>query len=380
MKTKSSMQSPEAFIRPSVRKLHGYVPGEQPKTSGIIKLNTNENPFPPSPKVLQAIKKAVDSRLRLYPNPTAKPLRNALAKFHNCSPENIVIGNGSDELLALATRCFVEPKEPSSKSVKQISRQTIQFFTPSYSLYPILANIHGARKNEFKLSTDFNLPNKNTLKNGNWNFQAALTYITTPNAPSGAGYKNEELAELCKNQNGIVILDEAYADFAKESAIALAKRFPNVIISRTFSKAYSLCFQRIGYFIGHPKLIAAIDRIRDSYNTNGLGQIAALATLDNHNYYKKQFNQIIRLRDKVSKNITDIGFNIIPSQTNFIFAKPKGLNAKDWFKGLRKQNIVTRWFDTKDSRNYLRITIGNEKEMRSFLSSTKSILNKITQR
>ncbi|MDP6893035.1 MAG: histidinol-phosphate transaminase [Verrucomicrobiota bacterium] len=380
MPTKGKLKSPERFIRPMVRKLDGYVPGEQPQSKNIIKLNTNENPISPSPKVLRAIQKAADSRLRLYPNPTAKPLRSALAQLHCCQPENIIIGNGSDELLALATRCFVEPKSSGTKTSKEIARQTIQYFTPSYSLYPILADIHGARKNEFKLSQNYKLPNKTSLIKGKWNYQAALTYITTPNAPSGAGYKTKDLAKICKDQNGIIILDEAYIDFAEETALGLTKRFSNVIISRTFSKSYSLCSQRIGYFIAHSKLIAALDRIRDSYNTNELGQTAALATLTDLKYYQRQFKRIIKARSQTSKNLTAIGFDVIPSQTNFIFAKPKGLSAKDLFIKLRKQKIITRWFDTKDCRDWLRITIGTERDMEKFILSTKSIVKKHSQR
>ena len=188
------------------------------------------------------------------------------------------------------------------------------------------------------------------------------------------------MAKICKDQNGIIILDEAYIDFAEETALDLTKRFSNVIISRTFSKSYSLCSQRIGYFIAHSKLIAALDRIRDSYNTNELGQTAALATLTDLKYYQRQFKRIIKARSQTSKNLTAIGFDVIPSQTNFIFAKPKGLSAKDLFIKLRKQKIITRWFDTKDCRDWLRITIGTERDMEKFILSTKSIVKKHSQR
>ncbi|MGB0547572.1 MAG: histidinol-phosphate transaminase [Limisphaerales bacterium] len=357
-----------------IRKLHGYVPGEQPKVRGLIKLNTNEHPAPPSPRVLRAIQKATDDRLRLYPDPTAQPLREALADFHDCKPANIIVGNGSDELLALATRCFVEPKQPDDNSNRQIAGQTIQYFTPSYSLYPILANIHGARINEVKLPRDFSLPDNDALKASNWNFNAALTYVTTPNAPSGRGYRTRDLAKLCEAQKGVLILDEAYVDFARENALRLAKRYPHVLISRTFSKAYSLCFQRVGYFIGHPALIAALDRIRDSYNTNGLGQAAAIATLSDLGYYQKQFARILELRSKTTEELAALGFDVLPSQTNFIFAKPSGITAAEWFEKLRERKILTRWFDKPGIRGRLRITIGTEKEMARFLSATRAIL------
>src|SRR3954470_20596208 len=172
---KPSFPKAAALIRPLVRELHGYVPGEQPKIAGLVKLNTNENPYPPSPKVLRAIKEAVDERLRLYPNPTAQPLREKLAKLHGCKPENVIVGNGSDELLALAVRAFTEP-----------GKDKVQYFTPSYSLYPVLAATHGVETNAVPLRPDFTLPSIKELKRGQqWDFKSPLTLITTPNAPSG---------------------------------------------------------------------------------------------------------------------------------------------------------------------------------------------------
>src|SRR5689334_4000648 len=217
------MPSPKSLIRPLVRQLHPYVPGEQPRIKGLIKLNTNENPYPPSPRVLSAIKQATDGRLRLYPNPTAQALREKLAKLHRCRPENIIVGNGSDELLALAVRCFVEPGfEPGVPSPKSAAKATVQYFHPSYSLYPVLADIHGAVKNAVPLRPDFALPSMTELKRGRvWDFQAALSLVTTPNAPSGRGYSTRELESLGKAQNGVVVLDEAYVDFADQNAMRL---------------------------------------------------------------------------------------------------------------------------------------------------------------
>ena len=277
------MAKKNPLIRPLVHDLHAYVPGEQPKIKGLIKLNTNENPYPPSPRVLAAVRAAVDGRLRLYPNPTAQALREKLAKLHGCAPENIIIGNGSDEVLALAVRAFVEPERNSKSKIKnsQPAKATVQYFTPSYSLYPVLADIHGAAKNIVPLKPDFSMPSVAELKRGKqWNFDAALTFVTTPNAPSGRCYKTSELEKLCRAQKAVMVLDEAYVDFANENALKLALKLSHVLVARTFSKAYSLCFQRVGYFVGHVELIAALDKIRDSYNVNGLGQIAATATLD----------------------------------------------------------------------------------------------------
>ena len=362
------------LIRPLVRELHAYVPGEQPKIKGLIKLNTNENPYPPSSRVLRAIKNAVDGRLRLYPNPMAERLREKLARLHRCKPENIIVGNGSDELLALAVRALVEPKRKAESGKRKNTRTIVQYFTPSYSLYPVLADIHGAAKNAVPLKPDFGLPNVAELKRGQqWDFNAALTFVTTPNAPSGRGYKTSELEKLCRAQKGVVVLDEAYVDFADENALKLALKFPHVLVARTFSKAYSLCFQRVGYFVGHPELIAALDKIRDSYNVNGLGQIAAEATLDDLKYYRANLKKIVTTREWLSRELTKLGFRVLPSQTNFILAKPPLFPAKDWLQKLREQKILVRWFNAPEVKDYLRITIGTPAEAVALVKAVRKI-------
>ena len=368
------MSNPQ-LIRPLVQKLHAYVPGEQPKIKGLIKLNTNENPYPPSPRVLAAVKAAVDGRLRLYPNPTAEKLRAKLAKFHGCKPENSIIGNGSDEVLALAVRGFVEPDSKFKIKNSKPAKAMVQYFTPSYSLYPVLADTHGAAKNAVPLKPDFSMPSVAELKRGKqWNFNAALTLVTTPNAPGGRGYKTSELAKLCRAQNGVVVLDEAYVDFADENALKLALKFPHVLVARTFSKAYSLCFQRVGYFVGHPELIAALDKIRDSYNVNGLGQIAAEATLDDLKFYRANFKKIIATRENLTRELTKLGFRVLPSQTNFILARPPLFPAKDWLQKLRDRKILVRWFSAPEVRDYLRITIGTPAEAAALVKAVRDIL------
>ena len=358
-------------IRPIVRRLRAYVPGEQPKVRGLVKLNTNENPYPPSPAVLRAVRSAVDARLRLYPNPTAEALREKLAALHHCRAANIIVGNGSDELLALATRAFVEPESACPPNAP--SRAVVQFFSPSYSLYPVLADIAGARRNPVPLAADFGLPSIADLKTCRWDFRAALTFITTPNAPSGRGYATAELETLCRAQRGVVVLDEAYVDFARENAMALALRHPHVLVARTFSKAYSLCFQRIGYFVGHANLIAALQKIRDSYNVNGLGQIAALATLGDLPYYRRGFQRIIATRERLSDGLAQLGFTVLPSQTNFIFARPPKFSAEVWLQKLRERKVLVRWFASPETKDYLRITIGTDSEADALLRAAKSV-------
>lgn len=373
------------LIRPLVHSLHAYVPGEQPRVKGLIKLNTNENPHPPSPKVLAATRAAVDGRLRLYPNPAAQALREKLAQLHGCGPENIIVGNGSDELLALAVRALVEPRDScrtagpheSRRVLVDAAKARVQYFHPSYSLYPVLADIHGAAKNPMPLKPDFSLPSVAELKRGKtWDFRAALTFITTPNAPSGRGYATADLEVLCAAMKGVVVLDEAYVDFARENALALALRHPHVLVSRTFSKAYSLCFQRVGYFVGHPGLIAALDKVRDSYNVNGLGQVAAVATLNDLAYYRRNFRRIIATRERVRRELTGLGFEVLPSDTNFLLCRPPGPPAREWLEELRARKIIVRWFNAPEVSDCLRITIGSDAEMDVLLRATGAILRR----
>ena len=400
-----SLPHSQSLVRPLVENLRAYVPGEQPKIKGLIKLNTNENPYPPSPKVIEAVKAAVDDRLRLYPNPTADLVRERLARLHGCGIENIIVGNGSDELLALATRGFVEP---SVRGKAANSRSLIQFFTPSYSLYPVLAAIHGAEVNPVPLAEDYSIligtpqmppcgadlrsaGSRNLRFRGRppiseqssgisertrktWKSDAALTFITTPNAPSGRGYSTAELDALCQSHQGVIILDEAYVDFARENAMSLALKYPHVIVARTFSKAYSLCFQRIGYFVGHPALIAALHKIRDSYNVNGLGQVAAAATLADLSYYRTNFKRVIATRQRLTDELTGFGFTVAHSQTNFIFCKPPQFPAETWLQRLRDKKVLVRWFKQPEIKDFLRITIGTDAEADALLRAIRKIL------
>jgi histidinol-phosphate aminotransferase len=374
------------LLRPQVRRLRAYVPGEQPKVTSLIKLNTNENPFPPSPRVLAAIRAATDERLRCYPNPTADRLRERLARFHRCRPENIIVGNGSDELLALASRAFVEPegahRSLASRSGARTRRNgclpsesVVQFLTPSYSLYPVLAAIQGGIANPVPLKPDFALPSVAELRRGGrWDFHAALTYVTTPNAPSGRGYRTRELEALCAAHRGVLVLDEAYVDFAEENALSLALRFPHVLVARTFSKAYSLCFLRVGYFVGHAELIGGLQKIRDSYNVNGLAQAAALATLEALAYYRGNFRRIRRTRERLSRELAALGFRVFPSRTNFVLAEPPVFPARVWLEKLRTRRILVRWFDLPTVRRYLRMTVGTDAEIDALLAAVRRLL------
>jgi histidinol-phosphate aminotransferase len=368
----SKSKSVATLVRPLVRALHAYVPGEQPRIPGLIKLNTNENPYPPAPAVLRAVRKATDSRLRLYPNPASSGLREKLARLHGCEPANVFVGNGSDEVLACLIRAFVEPV--AAVPAKAVVKATVQYLWPCYSLYPVLTETHGAVTRPVPLKADFDLPTVAELKRGRqWRWDAALSFVTTPNAPSGRGYATERLAELCAAHRGLLVLDEAYVDFAEENALELALRFPHVAVVRTFSKAYSLCFQRVGYCIAHADVVAALDRIRDSYNVNGLGQVAAEATLDALPYYRRNFARIIATRERLRRELAGLGWEVLPSQTNFLLARPPGLPAREWLEELRASKILVRWFSMAELSDKLRITVGTDLEADALLKAVARI-------
>ena len=326
----------------------------------------------PSPKVIAATRAAVDGRLRLYPDPSAVRLRARLAKRHRCHPENVIVGNGSDELLAAAVRTFVEPAASVPASRRRAA--TVQYLTPSYSLYPTLAESHGAWPSEVALEADFGLPTPAALRRGKqWDFGAALTFVTTPNAPSGRGYSVEELEDLCVAMKGAVVLDEAYADFASDNALALALKHSNVLVARTFSKGYSLCFQRVGYMVGHRALIAALAKLRDSYSVNGLGQVAALATLGDVRYYRANVKRIIATRSRLTSELEKLGFEVLPSQANFVLVRPPRPSAATWFRELRARRILVRWFKGSSVSDRLRITVGADAEVDALLRAVRAI-------
>jgi histidinol-phosphate aminotransferase len=239
----------------------------------------------------------------------------------------------------------------------------------------VLAATHGAHTNAVRLAAGFTLPSLDLLqKSKAWDFSAALTLVTTPNAPSGRGFATTELDALCRAHRGVVLLDEAYVDFAEENALRLALKHPHVLVARTFSKAYSLCFQRVGYAVGHPELIAALDKLRDSYNVNGLGQIGALATLDDLPYYRKNFARIKSTRARLTAALTALGFEVLPSATNFLLARPPRFPAEQWLEKLRVRKILVRWFRYPEVKDYLRVTIGTDGEADALVQAARAIL------
>ena len=343
------------LVLPHIRRLRAYVPGEQPGISGLIKLNTNENPYPPSPRVFRALKHAIDSRLRLYPDPASLSLRKAIASHFRCGTENVFVGNGSDEILALSLRAFVGEKHG------------VGFPAPSYSLYPVLVQIQHARPLVVEFRENFALPVELFRRN------AALTFIANPNAPSGTSVPVRVLTRLARRLKGVLLIDEAYADFADENAASLFKRFPNVLITRSFSKSYSLAGMRVGFALGGRPLIEALFKVKDSYNVDRLAQAAAEAAFRDQRYLRKTVKRIRRTRERLSTTLRKRGWEVLPSSANFVFACPPGVPAARVFHRLRRKKVLVRYFPGKKTGRYLRISVGTDKEIDFLLKALHSL-------
>ena len=329
------------MIAKHVRKLEGYVPGEQPKSKKVVKLNTNENPYPPSPKCAAVLKDSDLEYLRKYPDPDCTELKAALAKLNHTTPDRIFVGNGSDEILALCAKAFVEDDE------------SIGSLDPSYSLYKTLAAIR-------------NVPWKGNDTN------CSLFLWTNPNAPTGAWVEPEFIARAAKSFKGVMLVDEAYADFAKGNCMALAtaKDNRNILVMRTFSKSFSLAGLRVGYCVGPKVLIDALTKVKDSYNIDALAQRVALAAVKDIAWMKANVKKVQKTRAKTAERLKKLGWEVAPSESNFLFAKPpKGITAKVVFDKLRSKQIFVRWWATKNVKDFIRITIGTDAQMEKFFQA-----------
>lgn len=343
---------------PHVTKLHAYTPGLQPTEVGWVKLNTNECPYPPSPRVVEAIVKEVGkdgSALRLYPNPQSSSLRRTVASLHGLKPEQVCIGNGSDDILNLLIRCFCTSRAPLGWTV------------PSYSLYPVLVEIQDGAIVPIEFERSMELPLKRIADSS-----APIFFLTSPNAPTGVAFSNAQLEEILKTYRGILVVDEAYAPFARENAAELITRYPRLVVVRTLSKAYALAGMRVGYALGHSELIDLLDRVRDSYNVNRLSQVAAQAALEDVAYYDGVIRRIVETRDRAVRDLRDRrGWFTYPTQSNFIFTEPRTTTgeagpavAKSAYDYLFGHKVLVRYFASHAlTAPFLRISVGTDAEM-----------------
>jgi histidinol-phosphate aminotransferase len=346
-----------SFVRPAVRDMNGYTPGEQPGIGErVVKLNTNENPFPPSPMVLRAIKEVEPEMLRRYPSPNADVFRNAAAKVLGITPDMIMAGNGSDDILTIATRTFLSPGD------------LLAYPDPTYSLYHVLARLQDAKVAEIPWGKDYSLPIEALLA-----AKPQAIYMANPNAPTGTFVSPQRIGELAKAFRGLVLVDEAYVDFADDNCLPLLKQHDNVVISRTFSKAYSLAGMRFGYGIAQPQVIREMLKVKDSYNVDAVSVCAATAAIQDQDYAREKWEQIKNERERVSSELTQLGWTVLPSRANFIFARSPDGRGREAYLGLKAQGILVRFFDRPGLQDKIRITIGASHENNALLGGIRRL-------
>jgi histidinol-phosphate aminotransferase len=342
---------------PHVAKLTPYTPGLQPTEPGWVKLNTNECPYAPSPRVAEAVRRELGedgAGLRLYPNPKSQPLRAAVAKLHGLREENVCIGNGSDDILNLLVRCCCAPDAAAG------------FTLPSYSLYPVLVEIQDGRSEVIEFDRTMRLPLEKIAAS-----TARAFFLTSPNAPTGVAFANADLERVLQSFRGLLVVDEAYAPFARENAVPLLGRYPNLVVVRTFSKAYALAGIRVGYALAQPEVIGLLDRVRDSYNVNRLSQVAALAALGDPAYYADIISRVQATRDRQARDFAQRGWFTYESQANFLFTEPKNARgetgpavAQSLYDFLYARKVLVRHFPSHAlTASFLRISVGTDGEM-----------------
>jgi histidinol-phosphate aminotransferase len=345
------------FVRAHIRQMDGYTPGEQPGAGErVVKLNTNENPYPPSPRVMQAIREIEPEMLRRYPSPTADVFRKTAAKILGVEKDMILAGNGSDDLLTIAARTFIA------------NGGTLAYPEPTYSLYPILAQLAEAKSVTVDWGGDWSLPIEALLA-----IKADAIFLANPNAPSGTLVPPAEVAKLAEEFNGLLLIDEAYVDFADANCLSLVSRFPNVVLTRSFSKAYSLAGLRFGYAVAQPAVIHEMMKVKDSYNCDAISACAAAAAMEDQAYAERSWNHVKGERARLTEELRQLGWSVLPSQANFILATCPDGRGRETYLGLKQQGILVRHFDKPGLADKIRITIGTSQENNALLGGIKEL-------
>lgn len=343
------------YLRPAVRAMAGYTPGEQPRQGGVIKLNTNENPYPPSPCVAEAIRKVLTGeRLRKYPDPVGTRFREVAGKVLDVDPNGIVIGNGSDDILTILTRAFV----PEGGLIVSP--------TPSYLLYRTLAELQGARFQTEPYTSDWDLPSPWPVTDAN------LTYVANPNSPSGTALSLGHVERLAGEVRGALVIDEAYADFAEANCLPLA-RAGRVVVTRTLSKSYSLAGIRFGFAVTTPQIASELVKVKDSYNCDVLSLAAATAALDDQAYMRETRSRILATRSRLTAALTRLGFTVTPSQANFVWAR-REKPVRPVFEELKRRFILVRYMVYDGYGDGLRVSVGSDEEIDRLLDEMKAIV------
>lgn len=343
------------FWSPAIESLVPYTPGEQPRIANLTKLNTNENPYPPAPAVTAVIQAFDTERLRLYPDPDASTLKQALAAEFSTETSKIFVGNGSDEVLALAFMAFFRQPKP------------LLMPETTYSFYDVYANLFAIEHTKIPLTSDFQ------IELDNYPSENGGIIFANPNAPTGVALPLSAIKTLLeRNRDSVVLVDEAYVDFGAESAASLVDQFPNLLVVQTFSKSRSLAGLRIGYAIGSAELIDGLERVKNSFNSYPLDMLAieaGCASLSDKNYFEQTCAQIIATREQTRQALETLGFEVLPSATNFLFAKHRELAGSELMTYLRERNILVRHFSKPLIANHLRITVGTDTEMQLLIDT-----------
>jgi histidinol-phosphate aminotransferase len=346
------------FVNDHIQKLKAYEPGLQPREDErVIKLNTNENPYPPSPWVLESIRDEASDSLRLYSDSQSRKLRETAASLYGTSPEQVLCGNGSDEILGILLRTFAT------------SGDLIGYYVPSYSYYATLGSIHALQLCPTPLGPHPEqppLPSKPDL---------ALFFLTNPNSPLGFSLRPETVSELSRHVKGILVVDEAYADFARWNCLSMLRELPNLVITRSLSKSYSLAGLRVGIALAREDLIRQMDKVRDHYNLNRIAQKAASVALRDQKFFQENRKRVLRTRERLFQRLQDLGLDPLPSETNFLFVRfPSPERASSVYQGLLQQDILVRYFEQDGLNNGLRISIGTNRETDRLLDALQGLL------
>lgn len=344
----------------NLRNIEPYVPGEQSKDKDIVKINANENPYPPSPKADEVLKSFDTNKLRFYPSANSTKLKEAIAKYYKVDVSNVFVGNGSDDVLAVAFQSFFNSEKP------------IVYPDLTYSFYPVWCSLFGIKYKNYPVGDDFRInPEDYKEKNGG-------VVIPNPNAPTSLGEGLDFVEKILNyNQDSVVIIDEAYVDFGGTSSIPLIDKYENLLVTGTFSKSRSLAGLRIGFAIGSKALIDVMEAVKNSYNSYTVDSLSiemGAASIEDDEYFKSTCKKVIKTRERVTLELEKLGFDVLDSQTNFIFVTHNKHNMKSLFEYLKTQKVFIRYFSLPRIENYVRITIGTNEEMDIFLEKTKEFI------
>lgn len=344
----------------NLRNIEPYVPGEQSKDKDIVKINANENPYPPSPKAIEALKSFDTNKLRFYPSANSTKIKEAIAKYYKVDVSNVFVGNGSDDVLAVAFQSFFNSEKP------------IAYPDLTYSFYPVWCSLFGIKYKNYPVGDDFRInPEDYKEKNGG-------VVIPNPNAPTSLGEGLDFVEKILNyNQDSVVIIDEAYVDFGGTSSIPLIDKYENLLVTGTFSKSRSLAGLRIGFAIGSKALIDVMEAVKNSYNSYTVDSLSiemGAASIEDDEYFKSTCKKVIKTRERVTLELKKLGFDVLDSQTNFIFVTHNKHNMKSLFEYLKTQKVFIRYFSLPRIENYVRITIGTNEEMDIFLEKTKEFI------